>query len=205
MQVKNYCKKNQIPAQDVVELLASQYGGTWLLTSQLNAQIIDFLNQTFGNSSESKQLPASKEQLQLPESKQLPEQSSQLSESKKSEQLTNRNIQGSELTINDVKDLQLNTQISEVQEQAIHNAVEHFQVYQDTYDEITRALILKDVHQRTETRNKKRVEFEQKQNYRKSELAKKQQNSIDTKTEMLQVIKSDNYKNDYLTNILGGL
>ncbi|RCJ42541.1 hypothetical protein A6769_37245 [Nostoc punctiforme NIES-2108] len=69
MLVKNYCKKNQIPAQDVIELLGSQYGGTWLLTSQLNVQIIDFLNQTFGNSTESKQLPASKEQLQLPESK----------------------------------------------------------------------------------------------------------------------------------------
>lgn len=195
MQVKNYCKKNQIPAQDVIELLASQYGGAWLLTSQLNTQILDFLNQNFGNSSEPKQLPASKEQLQLAESKQNPE----------SNQITKTADQTSNLTIADIQELQTEIQISEVQEQAVHHAVESFQVYQDTYDEITRALILKDVHQRTDNRNKRRLEFEAKQNARKVDLQKKLENSTDVKTEMLQILKADNYKNDYLTNILGGL
>ncbi len=66
MQLRTYAKKNQIPAQDIIEALKGQFGGTWLFTTNLNADIINFLDNTFANSQP--ELPEGKEQLQLPAS-----------------------------------------------------------------------------------------------------------------------------------------
>jgi hypothetical protein len=65
MQLKTYAKKNQIPAIEIIELLTSQFAGTWMLSSELNHKIIEFLDKTFGNSQTS--LPSAKETLQLPQ------------------------------------------------------------------------------------------------------------------------------------------
>lgn len=69
MQLRSYAKKHQIPAQELIDAISSQFGGTWLLTSQLNQSIIDFLNSTFATEQPA-QLPQAKETLQLPPSQQ---------------------------------------------------------------------------------------------------------------------------------------
>jgi hypothetical protein len=65
MQLKTYAKKNQIPATEIIESLTSQFAGTWMLSSELNHKIIEFLDTTFGNTQTS--LPPAKETLQLPQ------------------------------------------------------------------------------------------------------------------------------------------
>lgn len=203
MQVKNYCKKNQIPAQDVVELLASQFGGTWLLTSQLNTQIIDFLNQNFG--SVQPQLPQAKEQLQLSASESQSETiTNGLATFEKTDLVKVIQEKSHTLTIADTQELQTQSQISELQEQAIHHAVDAFQSYQNTYEEVTRSLILKDIYQRNAERDQRRKEFETKEQARKTAQLNPE-TSHDAKTEILNLMKSDNYKTSYLNDILGGL
>lgn len=66
MQLRTYAKKNSIPAQDLIDALKSQFGGTWVFTTNLNGDIINFLDNTFANSQP--ELPEPKEQLQLPAS-----------------------------------------------------------------------------------------------------------------------------------------
>lgn len=66
MQLRTYAKKNQVAAQDLIEALKGEFGGTWVFTSNLNDDALDFLNTTFAQSQA--ELPEPKEQLQLPAS-----------------------------------------------------------------------------------------------------------------------------------------
>ncbi len=66
MQLRTYAKKNQVSAQDLIEALKGQFGGTWVFTTNLNDDAVEFLNSAFANSQP--ELPEAKEQLQLPAS-----------------------------------------------------------------------------------------------------------------------------------------
>lgn len=192
MQVKNFCSKNSLELTDVIEVLSAKFNkSVWSSSSQLKESHIALLNLTFGTQPQN-QLPQAKEQLPLPQQNVTIDHFHFHSENENS------------LTIPDVQELQTQTQISEIEETAVHHAIEAFQVYQDTYEDVTRALILKDVHQRTQARNQRRIDFELKQQQRQ-EAQIKQETSHDAKTELLKVLKADDYKNTVLVNILGGL
>lgn len=67
MQLRTYAKKNQVPAQDLIDALKSQFPtNTWVFTSNLNDETVEFLNTTFAQTQP--ELPEPKEQLQLPAS-----------------------------------------------------------------------------------------------------------------------------------------
>ncbi|MCC5611082.1 hypothetical protein LC612_31105 [Nostoc sp. CHAB 5834] len=208
MQVKNYCKKNQIPAQDVLEVLTSQFGGTWLLTSQLNQSIVDFLNQTF--QLDNLKLPSAKEQLALPQklhSNQIDEMianDSNLVTRESSELGDVLKEKVNQLTVSDVQEIYQQTQITDIQETALHHAVEAFQTYQSTYEEVTKSLILNDVSKKQTERQRKREEFQQKQ----KQIVDRRINSETSKDitdDILNLMKADDYSSNIFNEILGGL
>lgn len=199
MQVKNYCKKNQIPAQEVLELLTSQYGGTWLITSLLNPEIVASLNQVFGLNSH--QLPPAKETPQLP---QASDSTSNLTVPENTELANLIGDSIPALTTANIQDLHIEIQTSAIEERAEENAILDYQTYQHSYDETTRSLIVHDIYQKINAREVRRKQFEERQRIL-AEAQPQKESSEDAFTGLLDILKRDKYKNKFLVDKLGGL
>lgn len=210
MQVKNYASKHSLELTDVLETLKAKFSrSVWSGSSQLKDSHISLLNQTF--QVDNLKLPSQSEIKALPQQKlhtnqinEMIANDSALTHKETSElgEILKDNV--NQLTVADVQELQQQAQITDIEETAVHHAVEAFQVYQSTYEQVTRGLILSDVNKKQIERMRKRREFEQKQN-QVAEAKITAETSQDTKSEILNLMKADNYASSYLNNILGGL
>lgn len=207
MTIQEYAKSRKLRVHQVKALIKHVIGE---MPTSLSDEDINKLDESLKQSTQP-QLPQAKEQLQLPQQKLHSDQidevianDSALTHVEPSELAKTIQEQANQLTVADVQELQSQTQISEIQEQAVHHAVDAFQTYQDTYTEVTRSLILKDIYQRNSEREQRRKAFEEKQKIRQQSQIQTA-TSHDAKTEILTLMKADNYKSDYLNNILGGL
>jgi len=206
MQLRTFSKKNNLTAVDVIDALKAHNSNVdWVLTSVIEQTEIDYLNLTFGlsqpqlpESKEQPQLPESKEQLQLPASKSDSQLQTTLPTGDLAEHLQ---AHSTNLTATDVEALQATVQTSIIEERAELAAIRDFQSYQATYADTTRTLVVNDIYQKLDTRNLARQQFEQEQN----ELAANKPNtekSSDLMTEMLDILKADKFKSEFLTSKL---
>jgi len=197
MQLRTYAKKNSLTAVDVIDALKAHNSNVdWVLTSVIEQTEIDYLNLTFGSSQP--QLPESKELLQLPAS----ESDSQLQTTLPTGDLAEHlQAHSTNLTATDVEALQATVQTSIIEERAELAAIRDFQSYQATYADTTRTLVVNDIYQKLDARNLARRHFEEQQN----ELIANKPNtekSSDLMTEMLDILKADKFKSEFLTSKL---
>lgn len=196
MQVRNYSRKISIPATEIIEVLQSSFTKTtWTLTSELKDSHISLLDQTFGTDNLQPKLPASKEQLQLSGSNSNLDRVQPTGEL--SEQLK---ANATNLTAADVDELQATVRTSIIEETAELAAIRDFQTYQATYDTTKRTLVLNDIYQKLDERNKARKKFEEEQNQLADDNPSVK--SSDLVSEMLVILKADKYKSDFLTSKL---
>lgn len=197
MQVRNYSRKISIPATKIIEVLQNTFTKTnWSLTSELKDSHISLLNQTFSIEKSQPQLPVPQEQLQLSPSE------SELQTVQGTGDLTEHlQAHSTSLTATDIEALQTNVQTSIIEERAELAAIRDFQTYQVTYADTTRTLVVNDIYQKLDQRNLARKQFEDEQN----ELAAQKVNpekSSDLMSEMLNILKADKFKSDFLTSKL---
>jgi hypothetical protein len=196
MQLRTYAKKNSLTAVDVIDALKAHNSNVdWVLTSLIEQSEIDYLNLTFGLSQP--QLPQSKERLQLPAS----ESDSQLQTTLPTGELVEQLKQNAaNLTADDVETLRVNVQRQIIEENAELAAFRDFQHYQNIYDTTKRSLVVNDIYQRLDVRNKNREKFQNEQELIVSESVTEK--SSDLMTEMLGILKADKYKSSFLTSKL---
>jgi hypothetical protein len=196
MQVRNYSRKISIPATEIIEVLQSYFTKTrWTLTSELKDSHISLLDQTFGTDNLQPKLPASKEQLQLSGS------NSNLDRVQPTGELVDHlQENATKLTATDVDELQATVRTSIIEETAELAAIRDFQTYQSTYDTTKRTLVVNDIYQKLDERNKARKKFEEEQKQLSDDSTPAK--SSDLLSEMLVILKADKYKSDFLTSKL---
>lgn len=196
MQVRNYSRKISIPATEIIEVLQSSFTKTrWTLTSELKDSHISLLDQTFGIDNLQPKLPASKEQLQLSGS------NSNLDRVQPTGELVDHlQENATNLTTADVDELQATIRTSIIEETAELAAIRDFQTYQATYDTTKRTLVVNDIYQKLDERNKARKKFEEEQKQLANDNTSAK--SSDLLSEMLGILKADKYKSDFLTSKL---
>jgi len=182
MQVKNYALKHQLEVADVLETLASKFQKTvWQPSSELKPTHLDLLEMTFGTSQP--KLPATQPQLQLP-----------ASELQNSESLTTRPKSDLAKAIADKKDslatqelerLKVEIKTTVIKESAQIAAIQDYQIFNDTYEETTRDLVVNEVVTHLERQASVREKFKSAQMLRQQIQAKPQ--SKDLTTELLDL------------------
>jgi hypothetical protein len=192
MQLRTYAKKNGLTAVDVIEALKLDNPNVdWVLTSSLEPSELAHLDTHFGLNK-----PEQKQPLQLPSS------NSEIDRVQPTGELIDHlQANVTKLTASDVESLQATVQTSIIEERAELAAIRDFQTYQATYDTTKRSLIVSDIYQKLDERNKHRKQFENEQNQLTIQQSN-QQESSDLITEMLGVLKADKYKSNFLTSKL---
>ena len=192
MQLRTYAKKNNLTAVEVIEALKLDNPKIdWVLTSTLEPSELLRLDTYFGRNK-----PDQKQPLQLPSS------NSEIDRVQPTGELIDHlQANVTKLTASDVESLQATVQTSIIEERAELAAIRDFRTYQQTYDTTKRSLIVSDIYQKLDQRNKRRKEFENEQNQLATQQSN-QQESSDLITEMLGVLKADKYKSNFLTSKL---
>ncbi|MBG1265507.1 hypothetical protein [Nostoc sp. WHI] len=200
MQVRNYSRKTSVPATEIIEVLQNSFTKTnWTLTSELKDSHTSLLDQTFGVDKSQPQLPESKERLQLPASE---SEASQLQTTLPTGNLVEHlQAHSSKLAATDVEALQATVQTSIIEEKAQIAAIRDFQNYQTTYADTTRTLVVNDIYQKLDTRNEARKQFEEQQNQLAAEKTNTEKSS-DLMSEMLAILKTDQFKSEFLISKL---
>lgn len=188
MQLRTYAKKNNLVATEVITALKLDNPDTdWVLTSTLEPTDQSYLDGYFGlNQSQKKLLPGNNSELDRV--KLTGELVEQLREN------------ATNLTADDVETLRINVQRQIIEENAELAAFRDFQHYQTTYDTTRRNLVVNDVYQRLDTRNKNREQFQSEQELVISESITEK--STDLLSGMLEILKNDKYQSTFLTSKL---
>lgn len=192
MQLRTYAKKNGLTAVDVIEALKLDNPNVdWVLTSALEPSELVHLDTHFGLNK-----PDTKQPLQLPGS------TSEIDRVQPNGELIDHlQANATKLTASDVEELKDTVQTSIIEERAELAAIRDFQTYQATYDNTKRSLIVGDIYQKLDERNNRRKQFEEQQ-IQLSIQQNSQQTSSDLMTDMLNILKADKYKSDFLTSKL---
>lgn len=190
MQLRTYAKKNNLVATEVIAALKLDNPKIdWVLTSALEPSEQVYLDGYF--------------ELNQPERKvlQLSGNNSELDTVKATGELIDQLQQNAtNLTANDVETLRVNVQRQIIEENAELAAIRDFQHYQTTYDTTKRSLVVNDIYQKLDIRNKNRKQFQDEQELIVSES--NSEKSSDLLSEMLNILKADKYKSDFLTSKL---
>lgn len=204
MQVKNYSVKNSLELSDILEVLTANFSrSVWSASSQLKDSHVALLNQVFALSH--LQLPPAKEVEQKLLSSQTDEKiASNLTVTDKTELVQAISESIPSLTTSSIQELHAEIQTSAIEELAQENAVADYLTYQQNYDETTRSLIVQDIYQKVNERQARRLAAEAK---RKAiaEAQPQPEQSQDALTGLLEILKRDNYKNQFLIDKFGGL
>ena len=188
MQLRTYAKKNNLAAVDVIEALKlDNPKADWVLTSTLEPSEVVHLDTHFGLNKQPLQLPGCNSEID----RVLPT----------GELIEHLQANSKKLTTDDVETLQVTVNTSIIEERAELAAIRDFQVYQSTYDTTKRSLIVSDIYQKLDERNKRRKQFDDEQNQLSTQQNNPQQSS-DLMSEMLDILKADKYKSEFLTSKL---
>ncbi|AVH68648.1 hypothetical protein [Nostoc sp. 'Peltigera membranacea cyanobiont' N6] len=190
MQLRTYAKKNNLVATEVIAALKLDNSNVdWVLTSVLEPSDQSYLDGHFGLNQPAKKVL------------QLPGNNSELDTAKPTGELVEQlRENATNLTADDVETLRVNVQRQIVEENAELAAFRDFQHYQTTYDTTKRNLIVNDIYQRLDNRNKNRKQFQDDQELIVSESVTEK--SSDLMTEMLGILKADKYQSSFLTSKL---
>lgn len=190
MQLRTFAKKNNLVASEVIAALKIDNPNVdWVLTSVLEPSDQNYLDQHFGLNQPAKKVL------------QLPGTNSELETVKATGELVEQLKQNAaNLTADDVETLRVNVQRQIIEENAELAAFRDFQHYQNTYDATKRNLVVNDIYQRLDSRNKNREDFQKEQELIVSDSISEK--SSDLMTEMLGILKSDKYQSSFLTSKL---
>ncbi len=190
MQLRTYSKKNNLVATEVIAALKLDNPNTdWVLTSVLEPTDQVYLDGYFGlNQSSKKPLQLSGTKSELDRVNPTGELVEQLKEN------------ATNLTADDVETLRVSVQRQIVEENAELTAIRDFQHYQTTYNTTQRSLVVNDIYQRLDARNKNREKFQQEQELVVSDSITEK--STDLLSGMLEILKNDKYQSTFLTSKL---
>ena len=193
MQLRTYAKKNNLVATEVIAALKLDNPKVdWVLTSALEPSEEVYLDGYFGlNQPEKKVLQLSGTNSELDTVKPTGELVEQLQEN------------ASNLTADDVETLRVSVQQQIIEENAELAAIRDFQLYQTTYDVTKRSLVVNDIYQRLDARNKNRKQFQDEQGLLVNDNPVEK--SSDLLSGMLEILKSDKYQSSFLTSKLENL